>query len=140
MSNPDVFISYTHSPDNTAWVSAFARALKEQGVAVWLDTHELQAGDRITEKLERALRGSRTLVAVIDPRHINQPAVNFELGAALGMRKRIIPILPADDPTPLPYNLRARRFVVRGSPEETATRVGEALAQARPEPSEAGAG
>jgi TIR domain len=140
MRNPEVFISYTRSPEETAWVSAFARALEEQGHSVWLDAHEVQWGDRWQQKLERALRGSETLVAVIDPKHIDQPAVNFELGAALGMRKRIIPILPADDLTPLPYNLRARRFLVRGSPEETATRVAEALAPARPEPSEAGAG
>ena len=140
MGNPKVFISYTGSPDDAARLSAFARALEEQGVTVWLAAHEVRAGDRTAEKLERALRGSETVVAVIDPKRINRPAVNFELGAALGMRKRIIPILPADDPTPLPYNLRARRFLVRGSPEDTARRVAEALARVRPEPSEAGAG
>ncbi len=136
MSTPRIFISHTHSPDDAAWISALARALEERGVTVWLAEHELQFGDRIAEKLERALRSSDIVVAVIDPKRINQPAINFELGAAFSLRKRVIPILPSGDETPLPYDLRARRFLVRGSPEDTAQRIAETLSQIRPEPSE----
>jgi hypothetical protein len=93
MNKPRVFISYSHSDEEADWIRRFVRALEEQGVSAWLDVERLSAGDRVQEALEQALRGSDALVAVVDPKRPNRPALLFELGAALGMGKRIIPAI-----------------------------------------------
>lgn len=55
----------------------------------------------------------------------------FELGAAIGMRKKVVPIVPKDlDPDALPFDLRLRRYVIRQSPEETADALSRSLSSA----------
>jgi hypothetical protein len=122
MTKLKIFI--THSPKDKAWVRSFARALEGQGAAVWLDEWELRAGDDWREALERGLRASDVLACVVTPESAQQPTLWFEVGAAVGMGKRVIPIVPEDfDASALPYSLRVRRVLQRTSPEETARRL-----------------
>jgi hypothetical protein len=126
MSEPKVFISYSH--DDEAWVRKFAEALRDQSVDVWLDTWQVHAGDSIRDALEAGLRGSDAIVSILSAANARRPNMLFELGVALGMGKRLIPIVPADlDTTVIPYELRTRRYVTRGAPDESAREVAEAL-------------
>ncbi len=119
MSQDQIFISYS-SPDKD-WVKEFAKSLRSRGLMVWLDQDQIRAGDSINEAIERGLRESSYVLFVLTPETINRPNLLFEMGAALGMRKAIVPVVSRDlDVSALPQPLRSRRYLVRDSPEETA--------------------
>lgn len=126
MSDLQVFISY--SSVDKEWARSFAEALKQRGVSIWLDQFEIGVGESLPNALEVGLRESDVLVAVIDPGASLRPASLFELGAAIGMGKRVVPIVPRElDPSKLPFELRTRRYLVRDSPEETAGELADSL-------------
>ena len=126
MSKPTVFISYSHS--DSEWVRRFANTLKEQNVAVWLDEWQVAAGESIVEALETGLRASDVIVAVLSSHNIASPNVLFELGFAVGMGKRLIPIVPRGlEISMIPFDLRSRKFLIQGQPDETAHEVITAL-------------
>jgi nucleoside 2-deoxyribosyltransferase len=126
MDKPKVFIS--HSTLDADWARSFAEALKKRGVTVWFDEFDVHPGESIREALEAGLRGSDVVVALLDPEHPSKPNLFFELGAAIGMGKRVVPIVPKDvDPRNLPLDVRLRRYLVRDSPENTAEELSHAL-------------
>lgn len=126
MDKPRVFIS--HSALDVDWARSFAQALKERGVPVWFDEFDVHPGESIREALESGLRGSDVLVALLDPSSPAKPALFFELGAAIGMGKKVVSIVPKDmDPGNLPLDVRLRRYLVRDSPEQTAEELSNAL-------------
>jgi hypothetical protein len=78
-------------------------------------------GDAIRDAIEEGLRSSDMIVAIVSPKSIDRPNLFFELGAAVGMGKRIVAIVPSNfDPSLLPQPLRLRKFLLQGSPEEAA--------------------
>jgi hypothetical protein len=75
----------------------------------------------VRDALESGLRNSDVLVALVDPETPARPNLFFELGAAIGMGKRVVPIVPKGlDPNALPLEVRLRRYLIRDSPEQTA--------------------
>jgi nucleoside 2-deoxyribosyltransferase len=121
-----VFISYSN-PDSD-WAKSFADALERRGLRVWLDKSEIQAGEDWREALESGLRGSDVVVALINPQTSFKANLYFELGAAIGMGKRVVPIVPRElDNSRLPFELRMRRYLVRESPENTAAQLADSL-------------
>lgn len=126
MSKPTVFISYTH--DDADWAREFAEALRKQNVNVWLDQWQIAIGEPIRDAIEIGLRESDIIVAVMSPRNIRNPNVFFELGAALGMGKRLIPIVSKDlEISAIPFDLRIRRYLIKGSPDDAAREVAAAV-------------
>jgi TIR domain-containing protein len=126
-SRPTVFLSYSH--EDVDWARAFAEALKEQGVALWFDEWEIKPGNKATEAMERALRESQALVFLVGPSRVHQPNLFFELGAALALKKRIIPIVSEKvERSDIPGLLLHMRHVVQRDPEETAAEVAKAVA------------
>ena len=117
-----VFLSYSHG--ESEWAKEFAKAISDRGVQVWLDQFEVKAGEPISEAIEKGLRESDLFVVLIDPDNVKTPSLLFELGAAIGMGKRVVAIVPKDfDPSRLPLPLRTRRFLVKGSPNLTASEL-----------------
>jgi predicted nucleotide-binding protein len=126
---PSVFVSYSRR--DVDWARSFAQALKQREVSVWFDEFEVRPGEPWRDALESALRNSDVLVALLDAEYPSRPAVFFELGAAIGMGKKVVAIVPKDlDPVNLPLDLRLRRYLVRESPEETAEEFSHTLAAA----------
>jgi hypothetical protein len=65
---------------------------------------------------------------LLDAANVGTILQNFELGAAIGMGKRIVSIVPREfDPSKLPLELRTRRYLIRDSPEDTAEELAHAL-------------
>jgi hypothetical protein len=129
MSNPQVFISY--SKGDAEWARSFAEALKQRGVRVWLDQFQIAAGESLRDALERGLRESDVFVALIDPGSSLRPNFFFELGAAIGMGKRVVSIVPRDlEGSTLPLELRSRRYLMKDSPENTAEELAHAIVTA----------
>jgi hypothetical protein len=130
MTRPNVFIA--HERADSSWVRAFASALQEQGVRVWLDEWEVPAGEPLGAALEKALRSSDIITFVVTAESVQSPNLLFEVGAALGMGKRIVPILPEGvTDVHLPYPLRARRFLLKGTPAATARKLLEEIGLAK---------
>ena len=119
MEKRSVFIS--HSARDTDWARSFAQALKERGVTVWFDEFDVRLGESLRDALEAGLRNSDVLVALLDRESSSKPNLFFELGAAIGMGKTVVAIVPKDlDPSVLPLDVRLRRYLIRDTPEQTA--------------------
>jgi hypothetical protein len=86
MSHDQIFISY--SSRDKDWAEAFAKSLRSKGLTVWLDQDQIRVGDSINDAIERGLRESSYVLSVLTPETINKPNLLFEMGAALGMRRR----------------------------------------------------
>ena len=114
----DIFISYSHlddrSVDGSGWVSDFHQRLQieveeEIGarVQIWRD-RRIGPADDFGRDLDRQLRGSAMLLAVLSPGYLNSPWCEWELSGFAGARRvgdlwvdtkcRVIKILkrPAD--------------------------------------------
>jgi predicted nucleotide-binding protein len=126
MSTRKVFISYSHSDKD--WARRFAETLEHSGLEVWFDEFNIKAGQPLVEALENGLRESDAVVLLISPDNINRPNLFFEIGAALGMNKALIPVVPKDfDYHRLPLPLQRIKFLIRNSPEETAKELATAV-------------
>jgi hypothetical protein len=100
-------------------------------VRVRLDQFQIAAGASLRDALETGLRESDVFVALIDPGSSLKPNFFFELGAALGMGKRVVPIVPRElDNSTLPLELRSRRYLMKDSPEDTAEELAHAFVAA----------
>ena len=116
-----MFLSYSHPDADREWVRAFAESLIRHGVDVWFDDFEVKPGESLREALEAGLRGSDVIVSLITPGSVKRANLFFEIGAAVGMGKRVVAIVPEEvDSSILPRPLRIRRFIPQRSPEETA--------------------
>src|SRR5947207_1996373 len=126
MTKPIVFISYSRT--DAEWARSFAEALKERGIGVWLDQVQIAAGETLRDALEAGLLESDVFVALINPQTFSKPNFFFELGAAIGMGKRVVPIVPRELHTEkLPLELRTRPYLLRASPEDTAEELAHSL-------------
>ena len=126
MGERKVFIS--HSATDADWVRSFVQALKERGVAVWFDGFEVQSGDSSRDALEARFRSSDVLVALLNSESSQKPNLYFELGAAIGMGKRVVAIVPKGmDPSDFPLNVRSQRYLIRNTPEQTAEELSNTL-------------
>jgi hypothetical protein len=122
----DIFLSYaTH---DKPWVNEFSAALRHAGITDWFDAHELRPGERWQEAIEDALRESTVLVVVVSPQSFERPWTFFELGAAVGGHKRIIPVIASEtDWNELPPLIRQFQFVREASPADAARVVADAI-------------
>lgn len=130
MSEPKmtVFLSYSHADADRKWMRAFAESLERRGVQVWFDEFKVRPGQSLRETIEDGLRGSDVLVPLITPHSVRSAYLFFEIGAAVGMGKRVVAIVSKGlDFSLLPQPLRIRRFLIQASPEETA---GQLLSEA----------
>jgi len=119
-----VFISHSYSHIDSEWVHQFANALKQQGVNVWLADWQIAAGESFVDALESGLRASDVIVAILSPHNVASPNVLFEIGFAVGMGKKLIPIVPQEfDKSTIPFDLLHYTFLVQEQPEKTAREV-----------------
>jgi hypothetical protein len=122
MTKPRVFISYSNQDRD--WAEAFAQSLKESGAEVWFDQWKIPAGQVWPATFEKGLRESDVIAVVVNLTDPFRPDLWFEYGAAVGMGKRLVPILPSESQSSaLPYPLRIRQGILRESPEETAKKL-----------------
>jgi len=129
MDKPRVFISYSHADSD--WARSFAEALKNRGLRVWFDQFEIPPGETLQDAAGDALRDSEVFVTLVQPETLKQANLFFELGAAIGLQKRVVAVVPRDlDPSELPIELRRRRYLLRHSPQETAEELSQALSAA----------
>ena len=107
----------------------FVRNLQSAGVHVWFDQDEIKPGDTWRDKLEEGLRLIDSIIMILSPASVSSSNLSFELGVALGMGKKIIPIVDKGiQISAIPGPIRRIQYLPMDDPEETARDVAEALA------------
>jgi len=76
-----VFISHSHN--DKAFVRALARQLESAGIAPWLDEADLNAGDTLVERLQKAVAATPVLIVVLSKASVASPWVKREVRTAL---------------------------------------------------------
>jgi hypothetical protein len=112
----DVFISYSRK--NQKFVNRLANDLAAHRLRVWLDSLEIDVGDRFRKKIEEGIETSRYFCLVISPASMKSYYVReMELEAAFSHMVRtsrqsfILPIMWSRPPTPLPLMLSTYHFL-----------------------------
>ncbi len=81
----DCFISYSRK--NSDFAEKLHNDLFGKGITTWLDTHELKAGDRTREVIEKAIRQKDKVLLILSRDSINSDWVEKEVNAALRKEK-----------------------------------------------------
>ena len=105
-----IYISY-NSDDLTA-VQYFVQKLKQQGMDVWLDVEMLLAGDALTDKIERGLRLSSSVILCLGSSGLghwqkDEISVSRELSQERASFRVIPVLLPGADLKAVPVMIRA---------------------------------
>lgn len=91
----NVFISYAHSDADEA--RSLVKALHESKVVGWLDNADIAAGEAISSAVRDALKRSTAVIVLLSPRALHSEWVQFEIGAAEALGKKIIPVIISGD-------------------------------------------
>src|SRR5258708_10842544 len=119
MDKRKVFISYSSS--DAVWAREFANSLQQRGLKVWFDSNAIHSGQSLTDAVEKGLRESSVIALLVTPDTIKRPNLFFEIGAAMGMGKPLIPVVSEDvDPSALPAALLERSYLLKMSQDLTA--------------------
>ncbi|MFJ8196839.1 toll/interleukin-1 receptor domain-containing protein [Streptomyces sp. NPDC096152] len=112
----DVFLCHA-SPDKPE-VESLAERLRERGIRCWLDSGEIRFGDRLTQRIQEGLRGSRYVLPCISPNFPKsiwaQSEYGFVLNAELSgdSSRTVVPLMLDDaEPQQIPELLRDVRRV-----------------------------
>jgi len=84
-----IYLSY--SSDDRPFVRAVADELRMHGVDAWFDESDIASGDHWQHAQADALRSAK-VVAIFIGKRTQTPWMNFEIGAAVGGEKRVVPI------------------------------------------------
>jgi uncharacterized protein YjbI with pentapeptide repeats len=87
----EVFISYARSDGDAA--ERLVKALRAINVTGWRDTADVAAGTSIAASVRDALDKSSAVIVLLSPRALHSEWVQFEIGAAESLRKKIIPVV-----------------------------------------------
>jgi len=125
-----VFVSYASGDEDVA--RELAANFRDTELTGWMDQSDIASGDAIAEKIKGSLRRASAIVVLVSERSLGSPWIHWEVGAALGMGKPIIPILvgQGDLDRSLPDWLRGMNYLdARGRPmREVANEVARVLA------------
>lgn len=86
-----VFISYSRVDENLA--DSLVSLFDEIGIECFLDRKDIDWGSSITYEIHKGLTECSTVIVIISPASLKSQWVPYEIGRAVGERKRILPLL-----------------------------------------------
>jgi TolB-like protein len=101
MTNPDIFLSYSHTDRNT--VQRFAAAFEAEGLEVWWD-NILRSGESFDEKIEQALREAKAVVVLWSKASVASRWVRAEATLA-DRNKTLVPVMIEACDRPIMFEL-----------------------------------
>lgn len=105
-----IFIS--HAGKDRAFAQNLSSALHERGAETWTDA-DVQPGEHWESSLRKALKQANVVLLLLSNRYKKSDTSLFELGAAMGLDKKIIPVSISSGPKDL-YGLFDKTQVVDG--------------------------
>ncbi|HEX9332793.1 MAG TPA: toll/interleukin-1 receptor domain-containing protein, partial [Anaerolineales bacterium] len=97
-----IFISYSRK--DIGFVRKLAGDLEKAGYDVWWDFTDLRGGDDWPRVIPAAIESSQYIIVVLSPNSAVSDWVEKEYTQALGLRKKIIPIMLARSRVPFALN------------------------------------
>src|SRR5919109_34082 len=104
---PQIFISYSRK--DIGFVRKLAGDLENAGYDVWWDLTDLRGGDDWPRVIPAAIEASQFVIVVLSPNSAISDWVEKEYTQALGLRKKIIPIMLR--PSRVPFALNTINYV-----------------------------
>ncbi len=122
-----VFVSYSRSDRLVA--ELLLQHLRYVGVTVWMDKSNLAAGEAISQSIRNALAHSDAVVVVVSEQSLRSKWVQFEIGAAIGLGKKLLPVVVTDVGEAMPEFLQNVQWLdARGKPlREVALEIERAI-------------
>lgn len=102
-----IFISYSRK--DVDFVRRLAGDLEKASYDVWWDLSDLRGGDDWVSLIANAIATSEAVIVVLSPNSIESPWVRKEYTQAIGLGKRLIPIMYS--PVPMPFALNTINYV-----------------------------
>lgn len=90
-----VFVSY--AIEDSAYASELINSLAQQPNLHVFTTDKMSAGENWRLKIKRALSDSDFFLVLLSPTSVQSKWVQFELGAAWGLNKPIIPVVTSHE-------------------------------------------
>jgi hypothetical protein len=90
-----IFLSYANADRDVA--TRLSSALQDAGLRVWFGESELNIGDSVFEKIDKAIASSDVLLVFLSPTSVKSRYVQAELNSILSreLRDRAVTIVPA---------------------------------------------
>jgi len=104
----DVFLSYSRA--DTQRIQPLVDELRRLGYKVFFDVQSIDPGEEWKKRLDRAIRGSRTLILCWSQNAHGSDYITFEYSRAQALKKPVFPWLL--DKTPLPAMLEIQGISV----------------------------
>lgn len=102
----NIFMSYSRKDADFA--RKLAADLEKAGYDVWWDITDLRGGDDWVRMIPDAIKSSQYVIVVLSPNSVESEWVKKEYTQALGLHKKIIPIMLV--PTSVPFALNTINF------------------------------
>jgi hypothetical protein len=99
---PQIFISYSRK--DSAFARRLAGDLEKAGYEVWWDLTDLRGGDDWPRVIPAAIESSQYVIVVLSPNSATSEWVEKEYTQALGLHKKIIPIMLKSGNVPFALN------------------------------------
>lgn len=119
----NIFLSYAQA--DKKWVDEFSALLREANLAIQLGISNLQFEKKWESALRQGIESADLVVSILTDHSLQSAWVLFELGAATGARKAVLPLLVGrNDVFPeIPKGMNGYRFLKVGSPRQAAEQV-----------------
>jgi WD40 repeat protein len=109
----DVFISYSRR--DSAFVQRLQKELEGRGKDVWLDVEGIRDAEVFPAALRRAIESSDAFVFVISPDSVRSEFCEQEVGHAVELNKRVVPLALREVPDQdIPEEIRVRNWIPVG--------------------------
>jgi hypothetical protein len=106
-----VFISYSRK-DSAAFADELVLGLEDRGFEPFLDRHDIKPGEPWEARLGGLIEQSDTVVFVISPESVKSERCVWEVDKALGLSKRLLPVIYKSVPdSEIPVQLSKLQFV-----------------------------
>ena len=102
-----VFVS--HATYDKFLAKVICERLEAIGVATYRDDRDIEGGDSIPESIRMAIEQCDELAVLLTPQSIQRQWVLVEIGMAIGMGKRIVPLLYHIATDSIPESIRPNR-------------------------------
>lgn len=107
-THPKVYLA--HATEDKAVARPLAEHLMANGVEVWLDEWDIEAGESLRQQMENGLEGMTHFVVILTPDALTKPWVAMEIDAGIirkiGGESHFLPLLVGVEPSELPIFLR----------------------------------
>lgn len=89
--SPQVFLSYARA--NIEFAKLISDKLEEEYLSVWIDQDDLHLGDNWKEAIDEGIKSSFLILVLLSPASYKSTYVTYEWAFAMGLDKKIIPLL-----------------------------------------------